>query len=144
MTENGQIYDRNTGTFKQMFKVKWGNWGGIAGNETLKMFVAHCGDNYGSRVYDYMGEDHTVAGYSCPWWHYTDDNQNSPNALGYYNGKLEDGRSSQMAMDAEGKVYTFIKMEQTGSPIRRCSTAMTSTNILRITPRPPSLNGQPG
>ena len=105
MTENGQIYDRNTGRFKQMFKVKWGNFGGIAGKESLNMFVAHCGDNYGSRVYEYMGENHTVAGYSCPWWYYTQDDQESPNALGYYSGEHEDGRSSQPAMSDDGKVY---------------------------------------
>ena len=112
ITENGQIYDRNTGAFKQMFKVKWGNFGGIAGNESLNMFVAHCGDNYGSRVYDYMGEEHVysgtdqlLAGYSCPWWYYTQDDQESPNALGYYNKEHEDGRSSQPAMSDDGKVY---------------------------------------
>ncbi len=91
---NGQVINKKTGAFASMLQVKQGNYGGTVGFKDGR-FITHCNEKYGSRVFFPNGEG--------KWkWYGTDDNFK---ALGWYNGTLETGDSSQMATDKDGKVY---------------------------------------
>ena len=99
--DNGHVLDRNTGAFRQMLKVKQGNYGGAVGFSS-GVFITHCNAKYGSRIY--FNE-------SGKWKHYGPDDNKSPKALGYLGGSssLETGDSGQMALSDDGKVYILYE-----------------------------------
>lgn len=95
--DNGQAINMADGSFAQKLLIKQGNYGGSVALKDGKL-ISHCNDKYGSRMF--FRED-------GQWVFYGTNNNNQDNkALGYYDSTtLESGESSQMAVDANGRVY---------------------------------------
>lgn len=94
--DNGQAINMADGSFAQKLLIKQGSYGGTIGLKSGIM-VSHCNDKFGSRMFFRENGE----------WKFYGDNTNQNNkALGYYNSKtLDSGESSQMAADANGRIY---------------------------------------
>ena len=94
--DNGQAINMADGSFAERLQVKQGSYGGAVGLKS-GMFISHCNDKYGSRIYFREGNS---------WKYYGNSSNQDCKALGYYSGTtLESGETSNMAVSPEGKVY---------------------------------------